>query len=322
MGKNTLGFDNRRALQKEHDARRARQYAKGPSPTVANYIGSLNLEDTKEHRAKTRDIGDKDRRKMEKAIKNSPSFKKWKKLQKTDHRWPGQTFDKEGNRIYRGDTESQAVYDSYDAGNSLDIARSDAYSEDFGFEMNAADRWAWKHRNAMKRASKYSEDKGLDKLTYPSMDGNSPNAFINPFEGQTSDFFEYSPNKGPKNRKFDTRASPEALAEFGRRTGNPEWFKNAQATRHEVAAPQPTKAEASIIANPYEAPASTINAPYNTSAMRANSAGQKGIIGNTKAGDKVYNPKTTVREKVQKRMVARRSQKRQNVLSRSKERIQ
>jgi hypothetical protein len=321
MGKNTLGFDNRRALQKEHDARRARQSAKGPSPTLINYVSSLNLEDTKEYNAKSRDISDKERRKLEKAIKKSPSFKNWRKLQKTDNRWPSKTFDKDGNRIFKGDTETQAVYDSVD---SDPFHRTNArYAKNIvGFEMNAADRWAYSNRNAMKRASKYSEDRGLDKLTYPSMDGNPVNAFINPFEGQTADFFEYSPNKGPTNRKFDTRADPEALADYGRRIGNPSWLNNTQAAPPKTAEPQPTKAEASIIANPYEASQSTIAAPYNTAATRANSAGQSGIIGNTKAGDKVYNPKTAVREKVQKRMTARRNQKRQTVLTRAKERIQ
>jgi hypothetical protein len=94
---------------------------------------------------------------------------------------------------------------------------------------------------------------------------------------------------------------------------------NASAAKPE---PQPTKVEQSIIANPYEASAGTIDAPYNTAATRAVSAGESGDIGNKKAGDKVYNPKTTIRNKIQQRMVARRNQKRQNVLSRSKERIQ
>jgi hypothetical protein len=94
---------------------------------------------------------------------------------------------------------------------------------------------------------------------------------------------------------------------------------NASASKPEE---QPTKVEQSIIANPYEASAGTIDAPYNTAATRANSAGDSGDIGNKKAGDKVYNPKTTIRNKIQQRMVARRNQKRQNVLSRSKERIQ
>jgi hypothetical protein len=85
---------------------------------------------------------------------------------------------------------------------------------------------------------------------------------------------------------------------------------------------QPTKVEQAIIANPYEASAGTIDAPFNTAATRANSGGESGDIGNQKAGDKVYNPKTTIRNKIQQRMVARRNQKRQNVLSRSKERIQ
>jgi hypothetical protein len=108
-------------------------------------------------------------------------------------------------------------------------------------------------------------------------------------------------------------------------TAIPDWLKNlgqeAPASAPEQQQ-QPTKAEQSIIANPYEASAATIDAPFNTAATRANSAGQSGIIGNTKAGDKVYNPKTAVRNKIQQRMTARRNQKRQNVLSRSKERIQ
>jgi hypothetical protein len=100
------------------------------------------------------------------------------------------------------------------------------------------------------------------------------------------------------------------------------WEKEYSDVYNPKAEQQPTKAEASIIANPYEASHSTIEAPYNTAATRAVSGGQSGIIGNTKAGDKVYNPKTTIRNKIQQRMTARRNQKRQTILTRSKERIQ
>ena len=97
---------------------------------------------------------------------------------------------RDGNRIFKGDTETQAVYDNYDVMSDEGRKKAMGHWEDtVGHDMNAADRWAYKNKNLMAKADEWAFLHGKDA---PQTRGSDPSSFVNPYEGQTSDFYDYS----------------------------------------------------------------------------------------------------------------------------------
>jgi hypothetical protein len=352
--------------------------AKNRAVNPQHYLASMNLEDAKKFQTEYyKNLGDKTEAKAGLAIKNkllrelkkTPKYKAWAKSRKgknKDTRVPTTNFDKDGNRIYKGDN-TQAVYDSYD---TTPDARRAANSTDpwdrknRGVAATAADRWAWQNRNTMAKAAEFKAI-GMDAAfadegkILRNLGGDSEKSLINPFGEASTDYFDYSnlasvnsygnwkstngeavnlrdkykyynqlkygerPEEGAEKwAKYNFDELDKAGIFTARRKGEASYQSRLDAYKGGILDEQPTKAEASIIANPYEASQSTLESPYNTAATRSTSAGQSGIIGNTKAGDKVYNPKTAVRNKIEQRMVAKRKAKQDTILTRSKERIQ